>query len=155
MVLVAPLFALVLDRAPPRGRRLGLAAVPLALVLAWVAAGRVAAWQSETTLYEAELAAEPDNSFAAKELGRLRVGEGATDEGLALWARALRNPPASPFVMDVQRERLDFAQATLALGRPAEAVWALEDFLAAEAAAGRPIDPSVRQLHARAVQEAG
>lgn len=155
MVLTAPLLALAAESAPARLRRVGLVAVPVALVLAWTAAVRVQAWQSEPALYEAEHVAEPDNSFAAKELGRIHVARGEVESGMALWAQALRAPPASSFVMDVQQERLDYAQAALAVGRPAEAVWALDAFVDAEAEAGRAVDPSIQQLRARAIAEAG
>ena len=51
--------------------------------------------------------------------------------------------------MDVQAERLDLAQAAASVGRTPLALWCVDDFIAAEVAAGRPVDPSVRGLRAR------
>ena len=126
-------------------------AVAAALVVAWLPATppRIAAWRTEATLFAFEAVQEPDNPFAVKALGRILVEQGDPERGLDLWQWALEHPPASTFVMDVQEERLDFAQAAAARGRLPAALEALDAFIAAEAAAGRSVHPSVRALRER------
>jgi hypothetical protein len=141
-------------RLPPERRWLP-ALVAVGWTLAWAprTLARIGDWQSEPSLYLAEHRAEPDNPFAAKELGRILFASGETDAGIALWAEAVAHPPASRYVMDVQRERLDLAQAAASVGRTGLALRCLDDFIAAEAEAGRTVDPSVLTLRARIAGE--
>lgn len=123
----------------------------LAWVLAWLPAtwGRVADWASEDALYESELRMEPDNAVALSNVARLRIRRGELDLGLEAWERALAQPPPSAFVMDVQQERLDFAQTALRAGQAAAARGQLDAFLAEERRVGAPVDPSILDLSAR------
>ncbi len=120
----------------------------LACVAAWApdALQRVSAWQSEPHLYEAEWRAEPDNPVAQLAFGRVLVSGGQPEPGLELWAQAIENPPSSEFLLDVQQQRLDFAQAARASGRPDLALPMARDFIAAEEAAGNEVHPSIRAL---------
>ena len=138
------------DGLPPSRRQL-VAFLAGAWILSWAprTLTRIGDWSSEPALYLAEHEAEPQNPFAAKELGRLLFGAGEVDAGLRLWAEALERPPASRFVMDVQAERLELAQAAASVGRAPLAVASLDAFIASEARAGRPVDPSVTALRAR------
>jgi len=147
--LVAAVAA-VADGLPPQRRRL-VAFLAGAWVLAWAprTISRVGDWASEPALYIAEHESEPENPFAAKELGRLLFASGQVDAGLELWAGALARPPASRYVMDLQAERLDLAQAAASVGRTPLAVESLDAFIASETQAGRPVDPSVTALRAR------
>ena len=77
------------------------------------------------------------------------MSAGQPDEGLALWAGALKRPPPSVYAFDPQQERLDLTVAAMQHGRAALAREALTDFLAEEAAMGRPVDPSITALSAR------
>ncbi|MCK6505862.1 hypothetical protein L6R53_21155 [Myxococcota bacterium] len=147
LALATPLLAGALPRL---GRAWAGPALTAAWCLAWLplTLPRIQAWQSERSLFLDELASEPDNSFAMKGVGRILFGEGQVAQGLDLWARALEQPPASSFVMDPQRERLDLAQAAARVGRLDLARAQVEAFLAEEARQGREIDPSVRALYA-------
>ncbi len=126
-----------------------------ALVAAWslawlpVTARRIAAWRDEAALFADELRHEPGNSFAMKAVGRMMVERGMAEAGLEMWRQALADPPPSSFVLDVQQERLDLAQAALRAGRPDIAAEALDAFAAEEARAGRAVDPSVTRLRER------
>ena len=153
LAVATPSLALAAARATtmlPAGRRILPALIAVGWVVAWAprTLGRVADWRSEAALYTAEHEAEPDNPFAGKELGRMLFAAGQTDAGIGLWAAAVASPPASRYVMDVQAERLDLAQAAASVGRTALAVQCLDDFIAAEAEAGRAVDPSVHALRA-------
>jgi protein O-mannosyl-transferase len=154
LALAIPALVLAADRAAarlPRQRRAWVALVGLAWAIAWAprTLGRVGDWQSEPALYLAEHEAEPANAFAGKELGRILFAAGSVDAGITLWSAAVADPPASRYVMDVQAERLDLAQAAASVGRTALALQCLDDFIAAEAAAGRAVDPSVHGLRDR------
>lgn len=131
--------------------RLAPALVVVGWVGAWLPATwtRIAAWENEFLLFADELVHEPDNPFAQKGMGRMLVGAGAAEQGLALWFDALSHPPASSFVMDVQQERLDFAVAAERHGQPSQGLQVLDAFIAEEGLAGRPVHDSVHQLRAR------
>lgn len=148
LTLAVPWIGGALAAVPSERAGRLLAAAAGAWCLAWlpVTVPRVGAWRSEATLYPAELRAEPDNPIALKEVGRLLYDRGQPEQGLALWAQALANPPASSFVMDVQAERLAYAQRAWKIGRADLALVQLDAFLAHEAAAGRPVHPSVTAL---------
>lgn len=133
-----------------RPRILG-AVVLVAWILAWApqAVVRIGQWQSDRTLYLAELRQEPDNPLAQKAVGRLLVQAGQVEPGLDLWEEALEHPPASRFMMDLQQERLDFAVAALQAGQPDRARVRVAQFIADEQAAGREVDESVWRLWER------
>ncbi len=134
-------------RGSKRRKALG-AAVLVAWSLAWApqAVVRIGQWASERSLYVAELRMEPDNPLAQKLVGRLLVMDGRVEPGLDLWEQALEHPPASEFMMDLQRERLDFAVAALQAGQPDRARVRVEQFIADEQAKGSDIDDSVWRL---------
>jgi hypothetical protein len=156
MALATPLLAVAAGQVrSPRAWTGWLAVGGWLAVMTPMTVGRVADWQTEAHLYAAEVAAEPDNPFAVKELGRQMVAAGQGERGLALWQWALENPPASTFVMDVQSERLDYAQAALSLGQTERALTAIDAFVADEARSGRAVDPSVLSLREQIVASLG
>lgn len=151
LAVAMPALALAADRAAaqlPSDRRWLALLAGVGWAVAWTprTLDRIDDWTSEPALYMAEHHAEPDNPFAGKELGRILFAAGSVDAGIALWAAAVADPPASRYVMDVQAERLDLAQAAASVGRTALAVQCLDDFILAEARAGRSVDPSVTEL---------
>ena len=153
MALAAVFLGGVRPAAPPSspGRALAPALAALGLTAWWApqSVTRITHWRSEGQLFLAEYAYEPDNAFAEKGLGRLLVQGGRTEDGLKLWAAALEHPPASSFVMDVQRERLDLTIAAAKAGELTLARETLSRFVEAEAEAGREVDPSVQRLAER------
>lgn len=149
MMVAAPVLAASLPPLSARHLR-ALGVLTLVWCVAWAPRTwvRIHAWQDEASLYADELRSEPDNAFAQKEAGRLLVAKGESAAGLALWREALQHPPASSFVMDVQRERLLLAKAALRAGVPELAREQLDTFLAEEQRVGRPVDDSVLRLRA-------
>ena len=147
MTLAVPFLAVAAERIPLPSRWMAPA-----LASAWCLAMAPPAWQrardfaGEPTLYEAEHAWEPDNPFGKMALGRGLVEQGKLAEGLALWKEAIDHPPASTFVMDVQRERLDWSVQAARVGAVPQALEVLEIFVREEEEAGRPLEPSVTAL---------
>ena len=114
-----------------------------ALLLLWCVAGafrvldRAGAYKNDGTLFAAELAAEPDNPYAAGRLARHWIQNGKPAEGLELWLGAIDSMPVGRQLLDRPRERYELSQAAFITGRWGVALQQIEHAVAEWSAAGR------------------
>lgn len=79
-------------------------------------ADRVPAFQSDSTLWAAELALEPTNPYAAGSLARAWIADGNTASAIQLWARAADGVKPGVRVFDKANERWLLAQTAFMKG---------------------------------------
>lgn len=154
-----PLAATVLlaasgdDTVPGRG--------PLAFAVAFAALGlvhtlpRTHDFLDDGTLWGAELAAEPDNPYAAGSLARWLLKTGEDERALALWARAVDAAPAGLKVFDRDHERWLLAQAAFLRGRPDIALVQVTAHIDSLTAQGRPVPGNAWCLQADSLDRLG
>lgn len=115
-------------------------------------ADRVPAFDSDAALWAAERAKEPENPYAAVNLARAWVGEGKSDDAIALWTSALNQAPQGVRVFNLPNERWQLAQTAFLRGQPDVALKQVLELMNTSAA---NVPPMAHCLHADSLDALG
>ena len=115
-------------------------------------ADRVPAFASDAALWSAERTLEPENAYAAANLARAWIGEGKSEEAIALWVSALNNPPQGVRVFNLSNERWQLAQTAFLRDHPEVALNQVLKLLSSSAG---DTPPMAHCLHADSLDALG
>ncbi len=134
---------------------------PVALAGAFAALGlvhtlpRTHAFAHDGTLWSTELAAEPENPYAAGSLARWLLKRGEHERALQLWVGAVEAIPPGVRVFDRDRERWLLAQAAFLRDRPDLAHQQVQQYITSMQAQERPVPGNAWCLQADSLDRLG